>query len=98
MPRWLRNWRDRHQHPASIVLHVVGIPLTILAVVVAIWQLTEDRWDLWYRPVVLLVVGYGLQWLGHLLEGNDMGEVILLKRLLGRPFTAVSPRYAREKQ
>jgi hypothetical protein len=71
----------------------VGIPLTIAAVIVALIQLRQDRWDLWWRPVVLLVVGYLLQWIGHRLEGNDMGEVILVKKILGRPYVAVSPRY-----
>jgi hypothetical protein len=96
MPRWLRNWLDRHQHPASQVLHAIGIPLTILAVVVAGLQLNQGRCDLWYRPVLLLVIGYLLQWVGHTIEGNDMGEVILVKRLLGRPYTAVSPRSPRQ--
>ncbi len=94
LPAWLRNWLQRHQHPVSRGLHYVGIPLTIAALVVAGVQLYLWRWDLWWRPVVLLAAGYGLQWLGHRLEGNDMGEAILVKRLLGRPYVAVSRRYA----
>ena len=97
-PRWLKNWLQRHQSPLSFWLHLVGIPLTIAAIVLAGYQLYLSRWDLWYRPVLLLAAGYLLQFVGHLHEGNDMGEVILVKRLLGRPFTAVSTRYAREKQ
>ncbi|HPM25608.1 MAG TPA: hypothetical protein PLP66_16990, partial [Phycisphaerae bacterium] len=49
---------------------------------------------LWWRPVVLLVAGYVPQFIGHRLEGNDVGEVILIKKWLGRPYCAVSPRYA----
>ena len=67
--------------------------MTLAAVILALVQLGEDRWDLWWRPVLLLVGGYALQWIGHRLEGNDMGEYILLKRLLGKPYVAVSPRY-----
>ncbi len=93
-PRWLTNWLERHQHPVSRGLHYVGIPLTIAAVVLAGVQLYQWRWDLWWRPALLLSAGYGLQWLGHVLEGNDMGEVVLIKKLLGRPYTAVAPRYA----
>jgi hypothetical protein len=93
MPGWLSNWLTRHQHPASLALHLVGIPLTILAVAVAGLQLTQGRWDLWWRPVVLLALGYFLQWLGHAVEGNDMGEIILLKRVLNRPYIAVAPRW-----
>ena len=92
-PAWLANWRQRHQSRLSFALHVVGIPLTILAVLLAGVQLYYGRWDLWWRPVLLLAVGYALQCLGHLHEGNDMGEVVLVKRLLGRPYVAVSRRY-----
>jgi hypothetical protein len=92
-PDWLRRWLERHQSGVSRSLHAVGIPLTILAVVVAVYQLYWWRWDLWWRPVALLVAGYVLQYVGHRWEGNDMGEVILVKKLLGRPYVAVSPRY-----
>jgi hypothetical protein len=94
MSAWLKHWPERHQHPLSLALHVIGIPLTVAAVGLAAAQLMAWRWDLWYRPVVLLTVGYLLQWIGHVAEGNDMGEVIFIKKRLGRPYTAVSPRYA----
>lgn len=92
-PGWLRNWQERHRSGVSRGLHALGIPLTLAAVGLAAYQLHLWRWDLWWRPVVLLVLGYGLQYMGHVYEGNDMGEVILVKRLLGRPYRAVSPRY-----
>ncbi len=90
---WLKNWFERHQHPVSRGLHYVGIPLALAAVVLAGVQLAQWRWDLWWRPTVLLVVGYALQFAGHAIEGNDVGEVILVKKLLGRPYRAVSARY-----
>ena len=92
MRRWLTNWLERHRHPASFTLHVAGIPLTMAAVVLAIVQLWQGRWDLWWRPVGLLAGGYLLQWVGHLVEGNDMGEVVLVKKWLGRPYVAISRR------
>ncbi|HOB75930.1 MAG TPA: DUF962 domain-containing protein [Phycisphaerae bacterium] len=98
MPVWLSNWLARHRHPVSLALHILGIPLTILAVILAVLQLAEWRWDLWYRPVALLAVGYLLQWIGHVIEGNDMGEIILFKKWLGRPYTAISPRYATKRE
>jgi len=96
-PAWLRGWLDRHQHPVSFWLHMVGIPVSIAAIPLAIVQLLEGRWDLWWRPVALIVGGYLLQWVGHLIEGNDMGEVILVKKLRGKPYVAVAPRYAKEE-
>ena len=72
---------------------MLDIPLTVAAVALAVWQLYQWRWDLWYRPGALRAAGYLLQRLGHLHEGNEMGEIVLIKRLLGRRYTAVSPRY-----
>jgi uncharacterized membrane protein YGL010W len=92
-PAWLANWLERHQSGVSLSLHVIGIPLTLLAVLLAGYQLLLGCWDLWWRPALLLGIGYLLQFLGHLHEGNDMGEVVLIKRLLGRRYVAVSPRY-----
>ncbi len=94
-PSWLANWLERHQSAVSFWLHAVGIPLTLLAVAVAIYQLLHGHWDLWWRPLLLVVGGYLLQYVGHLHEGNDMGEVIVVKKLMGLPYVAVSPRYAR---
>ena len=92
-PAWLRNWLERHQNPVSFWLHMVGIPITVAAIPLALVQLADDRWDLWWRPVALIAAGYFLQWVGHLIEGNDMGELILVKKLLGKPYVAVAPQY-----
>ncbi len=45
----------------------------------------------------MLVGGYVLQWIGHMIEGNDVGEWILVKKMLGRDYVAVSPRYKRRE-
>jgi len=91
--RFWRSWRKRHRSGLSVLLHAVGIPLVVLALLLAGWQLLRWRWDLWWRPALLLFAGYVLQFAGHWHEQNDPGEVILFKRLLGRPYVAVSPRY-----
>lgn len=96
-PLWLRNWLERHQTSISFWLHMVGIPLTIAFIPLALYQLAIWRWDLWWRPTLLLAIGYLLQWLGHLYEGNDMGEVIVIKKLLGRPYVAVAPQFSAGK-
>ncbi len=90
---WGRNWLTRHRHPVSLILHAVGIPMLVAACVLAIVQVVGWRWDLWWRPTALIVVSYFLQWVGHAIEGNDMGEIILIKKLLGRPYVAVAPRF-----
>jgi hypothetical protein len=96
-PAWLQNWLERHQTPVSFWLHAVGIPLTIAAVGLAVWQLAQWRWDLWWRPPLLLGAGYFLQWLGHWYEGNDMGEIILVKKALHKPYVAVAPQFQRDE-
>lgn len=93
MPRFLSNWLTRHQHPVSRGLHFVAIPLMPVALVIAGVQLADGAWSLWWRPVALLTISYAIQWAGHVIEGNDMGEVVLIKKALGVPYTAVSPRY-----
>lgn len=90
----LAQWFARHRSPLSLVLHAIGIPMTIVAAGQAIYMLAIGDWAHWWSPVTLVTVGYGLQWIGHRYEGNDMGEVILIKRMLRRPYRAVSPRYA----
>lgn len=86
--RALYHWLERHQHPFNRGIHLIGIPLALAGVVLFIaW------WDQWYWGVLAFVGGYLLQWIGHLVEGNDLGEWAGIKRLLGLPYVAVSPRW-----
>lgn len=82
----LINYMERHQHPGNIALHVVGLPVTF---VVPIVLLIIQQW--WWA-LGAFVAGYTLQFLGHAIEGNDAGEMILVKKLLGKPYVAVVPR------
>ena len=65
------------------------LPLVGFLVIV---QLQHAAWSLWWRPVGLVVLSYALQWIGHRVEGNDMGEMVLLKKLVGRPYVSIAPR------
>ena len=33
------------------------------------------------------------RWVGHRIEGNTMGELILIFKWLGRPYVGISPKY-----
>lgn len=68
------------------------LPIAGYLIVVQLW---EGAWSLWWRPAGLVTVSYILQWIGHRIEGNDMGELILVKKWIGKPYVAVSPRYDR---
>ncbi len=72
------NWRSRHRHPVTFTLHLVGIPACFLAAP----ALLIARQFL--VAAACFVGGYLLQFVGHLMEGNRPGEVVLMGRLLGR--------------
>ncbi len=65
-------------------LHIVGIPLAFAGL--ALLFTREWGWG-----VAAFVGGYFLQWVGHRLEGNDVGEFIPVKKLLGLPYIAIVP-------
>ncbi|MFO0801128.1 MAG: Mpo1-like protein [Gemmataceae bacterium] len=83
-----RNWLLRHQNRFNFLIHMVGIPVAFAGV--PLLFLAE-----WYWGAGAIVLGYFLQWVGHRVEGNDVGELIPLKRLLGLPVVAVAPQYAK---
>lgn len=91
--RALSHWRRRHQHPFNFALHLVGIPLA-LAGVVLFFTL---EWSEWYWGAAAFAGGYVLQWLGHRVEGNDLGEWAAIKRLLGLSYVAIAPRYQKNE-
>lgn len=85
--RRLDGWRLRHQLPFNFAVHMVGIPMALLAAPLSLLFVA------WYWSLALFVGGYLLQWVGHLAEGNDVGEWAAVKRLLGLPYVGVAPRW-----
>ncbi|HTU21153.1 MAG TPA: Mpo1-like protein [Gemmataceae bacterium] len=84
--RRLLNWRERHRLPFNFYIHLIGIPLAVSGVMLLFFQP-------WYWGVGAIVLGYLLQWIGHLAEGNDVGEWAAVKRLLGLPYIGIAPRW-----
>jgi len=67
---------------------ILAIPSLIIAVVAGP--------DVWYWAALALVfVGYLLQFIGHAVEGNDAGEMILIKKMLGKPYIAIVDKKTR---
>ena len=87
MRKFLVNYAARHQHPANIALHAIGLPVTFL---LPLWLLARGQG---FYALLAFVGGYALQFLGHAIEGNDAGEVVLVKRWLGKETTPIAPRY-----
>lgn len=79
------NWLERHQHPFNYAIHLFGIPMALVGIVLLFVFP-------WYWGVGLFVLGYLFQFLGHWVEGNDVGELIPIKRALGLPVVAIVPR------
>jgi len=75
LSNYLRNYLSQHQHPANRALHVVGVPLAPWG---GIYLLTRGQYGV---AIVAFGAGYGLQWLGHHIEGNQMGDWKLVKAL-----------------
>jgi hypothetical protein len=80
-------WRERHRHPVNYGLHLLGIPAAFLSLPLLLVLP-------WAWCLGLFAGGYFVQWVGHQVEGNDVGELIPVKRLLGLPVVAVAPRPA----
>lgn len=87
MHRFLKNYLERHQHPVNQLLHAIGLPVTFVLPVVL---LVEGAW--WGWALLSFAVGYAFQFAGHAVEGNDAGEVILVKKACGRPYVDIVRR------
>jgi uncharacterized membrane protein YGL010W len=63
---WVRQYSASHQHPVNRACHTLGIPLiavSILLVPAAVWR---AGW--WWVAAGLFVVGWILQFVGHVFE------------------------------
>lgn len=86
MQRFLVNYVQRHQNGWNQLLHLVGVPLTF--VVSIVFLVYGHGW--WALGAFL--GGYALQFIGHAIEGNDAGEMVLIKRWLGLPYREFGPK------
>jgi hypothetical protein len=82
--RILRNWLERHRHPFNFWIHMIGIPMAVVGVVLLCLQY-------WIAGAACFVGGYFLQYIGHRVEGNDVGEWAAIKRMLGLPYVGIAP-------
>jgi uncharacterized membrane protein YGL010W len=78
------NWVERHRYPPSLVCHLVGIPVSVLGVLLLPAMLALASWRIFVLGFGLFTMGYGLQFLGHLFEWTEPGEITALRRLASR--------------
>lgn len=71
------DYCGRHKHPVNAILHIFGVPMVFYGIY---------QWFVGgvYLGWVLFIGGYILQWLGHTAQGNEVGEVILIKKIISR--------------
>jgi hypothetical protein len=85
------NWLLRHQTRFSFWIHMVGIPMAIVGLI----GFAVMPWEI---ALGLFFAGYLLQWIGHMFEGNDVGELIPLKRALGLNAISIAPQFQTNKE
>ena len=80
---FIENYKAKHRHPLNKLSHSIGIPLIAISVPLFFFN--------WRVALVLFTVGWILQFVGHVIEGNQpafftnplyllVGPLWLLKR------------------
>jgi uncharacterized membrane protein YGL010W len=65
---WVTRYAQCHQHPVNRVCHTIGIPMIMLAIVLAPIAFAVS--GLWWPALGLFVCGWILQFIGHAFEGK----------------------------
>jgi uncharacterized membrane protein YGL010W len=60
---FMENYKAKHRHPLNRLTHSIGIPMIVISLPVLFFN--------WRWAIALFVVGWILQFLGHLIEGNQ---------------------------
>lgn len=71
---FLVDYGQRHAHPVNAVLHILGVPMAFWGFYRMVSGAPSDGF--W-----LVVCGYLLQYVGHRAQGNEVGEVTLIKHI-----------------
>jgi uncharacterized membrane protein YGL010W len=91
------SWSARHRSRFNFWIHMIGIPLAfggLLAVPASFFF----SFIPWYSGVAAFVLGYVLQYWGHQVEGNDVGEWAAIKHLLGMRYNTIAKRWSSERE
>jgi len=71
----VNDWVDRHRDPRSFTLHLLGIPGTILGVLlIPVYTMLMSP-SVFGFALALFLGGFVLQFLGHALDGTEPGEI-----------------------
>jgi len=62
---WISEYAEAHQHPMNRFCHSIGIPMIALSIVLLPLAFVRGYWAV---PVLLFVVGWVFQFIGHAYE------------------------------
>jgi uncharacterized membrane protein YGL010W len=65
---WIAQYSTSHQHPFNRVCHTVGIPLIAISILLFVAAIFVA--GLWKIALLLFVVGWVFQFIGHAFEGK----------------------------
>jgi uncharacterized membrane protein YGL010W len=60
---FMENYKAKHRHPLNRLTHSIGIPMIVISLPVIFFS--------WRWALALFVLGWILQFLGHIIEGNQ---------------------------
>ena len=66
--QWVARYSRSHQHPVNRVCHTLGIPLILASIAFFLGGFFFHR--LWIAGLILFVVGWIFQFVGHAFEGK----------------------------
>ncbi|MND98957.1 hypothetical protein D3C76_612490 [compost metagenome] len=97
LPAWQwRGYYDNHRHPTNLVLHMIAVPLFIVAVLLVLSGLFGFDFSQLAVGIVGLIAALGLQRHGHKLEAQQpepfSGRKDAVQRLLVEQFITF-PRF-----
>ena len=59
---YLEEYKKSHQHPVNKMCHTLGVPMVVISIPLVFWQ--------WKLALLLFVVGWIFQFVGHAVEGK----------------------------
>ncbi len=65
---WIAEYSESHEHPVNKLTHKIGIPMIALSAPLFLAAIFVEGF--WIVPVVLFVVGWIFQFVGHAFEGK----------------------------
>jgi uncharacterized membrane protein YGL010W len=60
---FLTNYKAKHQHPLNRLTHSIGIPMIVVSLPLFFFN--------WRWALLLFIVGWIFQFVGHAIEGNQ---------------------------